>query len=56
MNPQEGGRFLNQLDMDERRRVVFIGDQLAVDLFGAELALARRAGGGAQRLGQRLAV
>lgn len=35
MNPQEGGRFLNQLDMDERRRVVFIGDQLAIDLFGA---------------------
>lgn len=35
MNPQAGGRFLNQLDMDERRRVVFIGDQLAVDLFGA---------------------
>jgi putative ABC transport system permease protein len=35
MNPQEGGRFLNQLDMDERRRVVFLGDQLAIDLFGA---------------------
>ncbi len=35
MNPQEGGRFLNQLDLDERRRVVFIGDQLAIDLFGA---------------------
>ena len=35
MNPQEGGRYLNQLDLDERRRVVFIGDQLAVDLFGA---------------------
>ncbi|MEO8195209.1 MAG: ABC transporter permease [Thermoanaerobaculia bacterium] len=35
MNPQAGGRFLNQLDLDERRRVVFIGDQLAVDLFGA---------------------
>lgn len=35
MNPQAGGRFLNQLDMDERRRVVFIGDQLAVDLFGS---------------------
>jgi putative ABC transport system permease protein len=34
MNPQEGGRFLNQLDLDERRRVVFIGDQLAIDLFG----------------------
>ena len=34
MNPQEGGRFLNQTDLDERRRVVFIGDQLAKDLFG----------------------
>lgn len=34
MNPQVGGRFLNQLDLDERRRVVFVGDQLAVDLFG----------------------
>ena len=34
MNPQEGGRFLNQLDLDERRRVIFVGDQLAIDLFG----------------------
>ena len=34
MNPQEGGRFLNQLDLDQRRRVVFIGDQLSKDLFG----------------------
>ena len=34
MNPQVGGRVLNQLDLDERRRVVFVGDQLAVDLFG----------------------
>jgi putative ABC transport system permease protein len=34
MNPQEGGRFLNQTDIDERRRVVFLGDQLAKDLFG----------------------
>jgi putative ABC transport system permease protein len=34
MNPQEGGRFLNQIDIDDRRRVVFIGDQLAKDLFG----------------------
>jgi putative ABC transport system permease protein len=34
MNPQEGGRFLNQTDMDDRRRVVFVGDQLAIDLFG----------------------
>ncbi|MBP9145061.1 MAG: ABC transporter permease [Thermoanaerobaculia bacterium] len=37
MNPQEGGRFLNQLDLDERRRVVFIGDQLSVDLFGKDV-------------------
>ena len=28
MIPQEGGRFLNDLDLDERRRVVFVGDQL----------------------------
>ncbi|MEO7794141.1 MAG: ABC transporter permease [Thermoanaerobaculia bacterium] len=35
MNPQEGGRYLNQLDLDERRRVVFLGDQLTIDLFGA---------------------
>lgn len=34
MNPQEGGRYLNRLDLDERRRVVFLGDQLAIDLFG----------------------
>ena len=32
--PQEGGRYLNQMDLDERRRVVFIGDQLKIDLFG----------------------
>ncbi len=34
MNPQAGGRYLNQLDLDERRRVVFLGDQLTIDLFG----------------------
>lgn len=32
--PQEGGRYINQQDMDERRRVVFLGDQLEKDLFG----------------------
>ncbi len=32
----EGGRFLNQQDLDERRRVAFLGDQIKVDLFGAE--------------------
>ena len=29
----EKGRFLNQLDLDRRRRVCFIGDTLAKDLF-----------------------
>ena len=32
--PRPGGRFLNPIDMSERRRVVFVGDQLAQDLFG----------------------
>jgi len=32
--PQEGGRFLNDRDLSERRRVVFMGDQLAKDIFG----------------------
>jgi putative ABC transport system permease protein len=32
--PNSGGRFYNQDDMDLRRRVVFIGDELATDLFG----------------------
>lgn len=31
--PMEG-RFLDQRDLDERRRVVFLGDQLKKDLFG----------------------
>ncbi|MCF7805004.1 MAG: ABC transporter permease [Candidatus Marinimicrobia bacterium] len=35
----EGGRFLNQLDMKQRRRVVFIGDQVEEDLFGIGEAL-----------------
>lgn len=34
--PRMGGRFLNQSDEDERRRVIFLGDELASDLFGAE--------------------
>ncbi len=45
MIPAEGGRFLNQLDLDERRRVVFLGDQLEKDLFG------RRRGGRPARAG-----
>ena len=34
--PQEGGRFLNELDVKEKRRVVFLGEELARDLFGRE--------------------
>ncbi len=32
--PAEGGRYINDVDMDRRRRVVFIGDKLKTDLFG----------------------
>ncbi len=32
--PQAGGRFFNPRDLEERRRVVFLGDQIAKDLFG----------------------
>ncbi|HWX25689.1 MAG TPA: FtsX-like permease family protein, partial [Vicinamibacteria bacterium] len=32
--PQPGGRFLNERDINDKRRVVFLGDQLATDLFG----------------------
>jgi putative ABC transport system permease protein len=34
--PQPGGRFLNARDMAEKRRVVFLGEGLASDLFGTE--------------------
>ncbi len=34
MIPQEGGRFFNERDLEERRRVLFIGDQLKIDLIG----------------------
>jgi len=33
--PQAGGRFLDPIDERERRRVAFIGDELAEQLFGA---------------------
>ena len=32
--PEFASRFLNQYDMDERRRVIFIGDKLKEELFG----------------------
>jgi len=34
MFPAEGGRFINQLDIDERRRVAFLGNGIAGRLFG----------------------
>lgn len=33
---QPGGRFINKIDMENRRRVVFLGDRLAEELFGSE--------------------
>ena len=37
--PQVGSRFINDLDIDEKRRVVFIGDLMKQDFFGAEDAV-----------------
>lgn len=34
--PVAGGRFLSPLDEAERRRVIFLGDELAKDIFGEE--------------------
>jgi len=31
---QAGGRFINKLDFEQRRRVVFLGNKLTVDVFG----------------------
>jgi putative ABC transport system permease protein len=36
IHPQAGGRFLNERDTAEKRRVVFLGEGLANDLFGTE--------------------
>lgn len=35
MIPQMGGRFLNPIDEAQKRRVAFLGNELAEDLFGA---------------------
>jgi putative ABC transport system permease protein len=39
--PASGGRYVNDLDMDRRRRVVFLGDKLKTDLFGEADAVGR---------------
>ena len=36
-----GGRFINRIDLEHKRRVVFIGDQLKKDLFGEEEAIGK---------------
>lgn len=36
MYPAEGGRFINQKDVDEQRRVLFLGDEIAKRLFKEE--------------------
>ena len=35
MIPAEGGRFINPLDMRDKRRVAFLGNEVAEQLFGA---------------------
>jgi putative ABC transport system permease protein len=39
MIPAAGGRFINDLDVEQRRRVVFVGNELAEDLFGTREAV-----------------
>jgi putative ABC transport system permease protein len=39
--PSSGGRYVNDLDVDRRRRVVFLGDKLKQDLFGDSEAVGR---------------
>ena len=41
IHPQPGGRYLNALDLAEKRRVVVLGDELARDVFGAENVVGR---------------
>ncbi|MCM2255110.1 MAG: ABC transporter permease [Vicinamibacteria bacterium] len=41
ITPQAGGRFLNERDIEEKRRVVVLGDELAQDLFGSQDVVGR---------------
>lgn len=34
--PRQGGRFIDPFDMAERRRVIFLGNELAKDIFGSQ--------------------
>jgi len=42
MYPKQGGRFLNDLDMKEKRRVIFLGSEVTKELFGNENAIGRQ--------------
>ncbi len=39
--PAAGGRYLNDVDVDRRRRVIFLGDALKQDLFGDDEAVGK---------------
>jgi putative ABC transport system permease protein len=39
--PERGGRFIDAIDIAEQRRVVFIGDKLAKDIFGSAPAVGK---------------
>jgi len=39
--PQQGGRFLDPLDVSGERRVAFVGDKLAADMFGSASAVGK---------------
>ncbi|HXY39524.1 MAG TPA: ABC transporter permease, partial [Vicinamibacteria bacterium] len=41
MAPRPGGRFIDDPDFAEKRRVVFLGDELARDLYGTEEVVGR---------------
>jgi putative ABC transport system permease protein len=42
MYPKMGGRFINEADVSERRRVLFLGDSIAIRLFGAQDPVGRQ--------------
>lgn len=39
--PQMGGRFVDPIDVDKQRRVVFLGDKLSKDIFGEAPAVGK---------------
>ena len=39
--PQAGGRFVNPIDVRENRRVLFLGDKIAKDIFGKSPAIGK---------------